>query len=167
MGAAQRIVLQFEEIWWATSDGSLPSFLYGADEPFPVWWSSLPKKRPILTGWIGGPRAARLAGLPGETLLARALESAAAIFGERPEALRDRLVASYSHEWLSDPFARGAYSHPLAGGMKAARALAAPIEGTLFFAGEATCDPPDNGTLDGAIASGRRAAREVAGLIRQ
>ena len=163
MGAAQRIVLQFDQICWARPDGSLPSFLYGADEPFPVWWSSLPKKRPILTGWIGGPRAARLAGLTGEALVSRALESVAAIFGEGPEALRDRLVASYSHDWLSDPFARGAYSYGGVGAREARRVLATPASDTLFLAGEATAEGGRNATVHGALASGRRAATEAAG----
>ena len=163
MGAAQRIVLQFEEIWWARPDGSLPSFLYGADEPFPVWWSSLPKKRPILTGWIGGPRAARLAGLTGEALLTRALESVAAIFGGRPEELRDRLVASYAHDWLSDPFTRGVYSYGGVGAREARRVLAAPVSDTLFVAGEAAAEGGRNATVHGALGSGRRAATEAVG----
>jgi monoamine oxidase len=163
MGAAQRIVLHFEEIWWAKPDGSLPSFVHGADEPFPVWWSSLPKQRPILTGWIGGPRAARLAGLTGEALVARALESAAAIFGERPEALRDRLVASYAHDWVSDPFALGVYSYGGVGAREARRLLAAPVSDTLFLAGEATADGGRNATVHGALASGRCAAAQALG----
>ena len=163
MGAAQRIVLHFDEIWWAKADGWLPSFVHGADEPFPVWWSSLPKKRPILTGWIGGPRAARLAGLTGEALLARALESVAALFGERPETLRDRLVASYAHDWVSDPFALGAYSYGGVGAREAHRILAAPVSDTLFLAGEATAEGGRNATVHGALASGRRAAMEAVG----
>jgi monoamine oxidase len=46
------------------------------------------------------------------------------------------------------------------GGTKAAKQLARPIDQTLFFAGEAT-EPDQSGTVSGAIASGRRAAREV------
>ena len=163
MGTAQRIVLQFEEIWWARPDGSLPSFVHGFDEPFPVWWTSLPRKRPILTGWAGGPRAARLSGLETEALLARALESAGAIFGEPPAALRDRLVQSHTHDWLSDPFARGAYSYGGVGAREARRLLAAPVSGTLFLAGEATAEAGRNATVHGALASGRRAARAVVG----
>jgi monoamine oxidase len=47
------------------------------------------------------------------------------------------------------------------GGLDAPRALAEPVRGTLFFAGEATDTSSHNGTVHGAIASGRRAAREV------
>ena len=74
--------------------------------------------------------------------------------------LEDQLDASASHDWRADPFARGAYSYIGVGGIGAPRALARPVEGTLFFAGEAT-DGPQIGTVAGALASGRRAAREV------
>ncbi len=163
MGAAQRIVLHFKEIWWATPDGSLPGFVYGDEEPFPVWWTSLPKELPILTGWAGGPRASALAGLTGEVLLARALDSAAAILGQRPRAVRDQLVQSYAHDWVSDPFALGAYSYGGIGAREARRLLAMPISDTLFLAGEATADGGRNATVHGALASGRRAAAQALG----
>ena len=44
--------------------------------------------------------------------------------------------------------------------MGAPRTLGRPVEGTLFFAGEATI-PDKIGTVAGALASGRRAAREA------
>ena len=59
-----------------------------------------------------------------------------------------------------DPYARGAYSYIGVGGNGAPRALARPVEGTLFFAGEAT-NAAEIGTVAGALSSGRRAAREV------
>ena len=65
------------------------------------------------------------------------------------------------HDWQADPFARGAYSYVPVGGLKAMRALARPIERTLFVAGEATHWEGMSGTVAGAIASGYRAAREV------
>ena len=76
---------------------------------------------------------------------------------------RSRLTASVRGSWLldwqHDPFSRGGYSYPHVGGANAGRPLARPIEGTLFFAGEATSR--DWGTVEGAIASGLRAARHV------
>jgi uncharacterized protein with NAD-binding domain and iron-sulfur cluster len=47
------------------------------------------------------------------------------------------------------------------GGLEARAALAQPVENTLFFAGEATNSDGHTATVHGAIASGRRAAREV------
>jgi monoamine oxidase len=46
------------------------------------------------------------------------------------------------------------------GGASAPSRLALPIEKTLFFAGEAT-EREENGTVQGAIVSGRKAARRV------
>jgi uncharacterized protein with NAD-binding domain and iron-sulfur cluster len=45
--------------------------------------------------------------------------------------------------------------------MDAARALAAPVADTLYFAGEATNSDGYNATVHGAIATGYRAAEEV------
>jgi monoamine oxidase len=47
------------------------------------------------------------------------------------------------------------------GGSEAGNELAVPIDGTLFFAGEATESDGQNGTVHGAIASGRRAAKQA------
>ena len=67
------------------------------------------------------------------------------------------------HNWQADPLAGGAYSYVLVGGMGAQRLLAQPLAGTLFFAGEASEYEGHHATVHGAIASGRRAAREVLG----
>jgi len=53
-----------------------------------------------------------------------------------------------------------AYRAHYVGGNGAPRALGRPVDGTLFFAGEAT-NGAEIGTVAGALASGRRAAREV------
>jgi monoamine oxidase len=45
--------------------------------------------------------------------------------------------------------------------MEASAVLARPLAGTMFFAGEATDTDGATGTVHGAIARGRRAARQV------
>jgi monoamine oxidase len=47
------------------------------------------------------------------------------------------------------------------GGEGCQQTLSAPLDNTLFFAGEATDISGHNGTVHGAIASGKRAAAEV------
>ena len=47
------------------------------------------------------------------------------------------------------------------GGDAAQQQLAAPVENTLFFAGEVTDFTGHHGTVHGAIASGHRAAAEI------
>jgi len=71
------------------------------------------------------------------------------------------VISSHTHDWQSDRWSLGAYSYALVGGADAHRELAAPVEDTLFFAGEATDARGHNGTVHGAIFSGYRAAREV------
>lgn len=70
------------------------------------------------------------------------------------------LAGSWTHDWQSDPFSRGAYSYAAVGGSGAAAELARPLDRTIFFAGEATSSD-QTGTVAGAIESGKRAASEV------
>lgn len=66
--------------------------------------------------------------------------------------------------WGTDPFARGAFSFDAVGAQAELRAaLSEPVGERLVFAGEAT-DVEAPGTLDGARASGMRAAADVARL---
>jgi monoamine oxidase len=66
--------------------------------------------------------------------------------------------------WAADPYARGAFSfNRIGSGPSDRRALAAPVDGRLYFAGEATSDDRP-GTVPGALLSGRRAARQVDGV---
>lgn len=97
-------------------------------------------------------------------LIEQALDSVQCILGvDTPVA--DELVASYVHDWNADPYARGAYSYIAAGGGDAPEALATPLRDRLFFAGEAT-DREHVGTVEAALASGMRAAREVSRALR-
>ena len=65
------------------------------------------------------------------------------------------------HDWGRDPFARGAYSYITVGGGDARLVLAAPVDDTLFFGGEATANDGQGGTVNGALATGERAAQEA------
>jgi monoamine oxidase len=161
MGRVERWVLRFREPFWEKAAGGESGFFHewrGA--AFPTWWSAAPTEVPMITGWAGGPAADALLNLSRTTILDRALESLKSLFGLPVAKLRGLLVDSHSHEWSADPYCRGAYSYVAVGGAHAPRELARPIAGTLYFAGEAT-EPDENGTVPGAIASGRRAARLI------
>jgi len=95
-----------------------------------------------------------------------ALDSLARMVGTDRGRVEARLEGWAFHDWDADPYARGAYSWVPAGGMDARDELARPVDGTLFFAGEATAKEGMNGTVDGAIESGRRAAREILAAAR-
>ena len=67
----------------------------------------------------------------------------------------------YSHDWQRDEFSRGAYRYVAVGGKDARAELAAPVDGVVFFAGEATAVASEAGTVAGALQSGERAAQEA------
>jgi monoamine oxidase len=158
MGAAHRIVLGFDAPWWAANGGNGPGFVRGTQEPIPVWWTALPSRVPLLTGWTGGPRAAALAGRGEDAMLRTALDSLASVFGRDPGDLRSRLRFAYFHDWVADPLAGGAYSYGGVGAIEARAALTRPVADTLFLAGEGVAQRGRNGTVHGALASGREAA---------
>src|SRR5258708_3330279 len=170
MGKVIRVTLRFRERFWEylprpskanskTMAGM--SFLFSHDYWFPTWWTMAPKKLPFLTGWAPFHCAERLTGQSEAYVAERALEALHRLMGLRAEELEGLLGHAYCHDWQSDPFARGAYSYGKAGGDGMEEALGRPIADTLFFAGEATDTDGHGGTVHGAIASGKRAAREI------
>jgi monoamine oxidase len=153
-GHAVRAVFRFKEIFWEPA----MSFLFGKTAVFPVWWSAHPMWVPLLTGWTGGPPADALAG---SDVADRAVDSLARHLDMPRREIEDQVIGHWSHDWATDPFARGAYSYGELNGIEAAQRFARPREKTLFFAGEATDSTGRSGTVHGALASGRRAAQEV------
>ncbi|MEV1053045.1 FAD-dependent oxidoreductase [Streptomyces sp. NPDC049887] len=79
------------------------------------------------------------------------------IYGQHiPDPIGHRVT-----RWAADPFALGSYSYPAVGSHpEDVDALAAPVAGRLFFAGEATSR--DHQTyVHGALLTGRREARRI------
>jgi monoamine oxidase len=162
MGAAVRVSLCFETEVFATQarladDG----FLLTGEPPFPAWWVSRPPPFPVVTAWAGGLHARALAGLSEAQRVRIALDAVTQVLGIDPARPHQGLRGGFSHDWLADPFSRGAYSYAAVGGSVAGEELAVPLEGTLFFAGEATESDGQNATVHGAIASAQRVAKEV------
>jgi monoamine oxidase len=153
-GPVVRVAMAFREAFWEKQHPGV-AFFHAPDAPFPTLWTPLPMHAPLLTCWAGGPKAAKLTGSSEKRLLKQALASVQAIL-----RTDDEPSAFLIHDWQADPFARGAYSYVKVGGTGAREELAAPLEDTLYFAGEAT-DTEQSGTVGGALASGQRAAREV------
>lgn len=153
-GPVVRVAMAFRSAFWEKEHPGV-AFFHSPQAPFPTFWTPLPMHAPLLTCWAGGPKAARLTGSSEKILLRSALESVRSVLGsiEEPRAF---LV----HDWQADPYARGGYSYVKVGGTGAREQLAAPLEDTLYFAGEAT-DTEQSGTVGGALASGIRAAREI------
>jgi monoamine oxidase len=164
-GAVIKAALLFRTPFWEDLDQGRyrgVSFFHSPRAPFPTFWTAHPERVPLLVAWAGGPNASRLARARVPDLVRGAVASLASIFGAR-SGIEDQLAAAWTHHWQQDPFARGAYSYVAVGGHGARRALAEPLDDTLFFAGEAADYEGEHGTVAGALASGERAAREAAG----
>jgi len=156
MGSATRITQVFRERFWEEAALGL-SFLFAAGEALPVWWSPAAESA-VLTGWIGGPRAAQVP--TGEALRDAGLATLEKIFGR--EDLAALLLDWNSHDWQSDPLSLGAYSYVPAGAMEASDALAEPVEDTLYFCGEHTDTTGQWGTVHAAMRSGMRVRQLLA-----
>jgi monoamine oxidase len=162
MGTAVRASLCFGSEFWAAQGGlSADDFLFTGVAPFPVWWVSRPPPFPVVTAWAAGPHARALAGQSEERRVRAALDALAGAITMDRKLLQRQLRGGYSHDWQADPFSRGAYSYAAVGGSSAGEELGAPVDATIFFAGEGTESDGQNATVHGAIASARRVAKEV------
>ena len=171
-GHVLKIVLRFRHAFWENAaflkerrgNGNAATgrlnFLHASGAEIPTWWTSLPVRAPLLTGWVGGVAAETLLAEEPGSRLERCLVALSDVMAVPRRELEKDLDAWASHDWRADPFARGAYSYVGVGGSGAPRALGRPVEDTLFFAGEAT-NGEQIGTVAGALGSGRRAAREL------
>jgi monoamine oxidase len=177
MGAVTRVTLVFRSRFWRDDDLLVTrseldadlrflSFLFTPQLTPAVWWTAMPQQTPVITGWVGGPKAEswqnrlRTSGDP-DPLLTESLRTLSAAFGISEESLRKELMSWHAHDWSADEHSRGAYSYAPAGALDASDKMSIPVAGTLYFAGEHTDTTGHWGTVHGAIRSGLRAARQV------
>src|SRR5438876_7377393 len=170
MGKAIRVMLRFQPRFWddlrpphSTESKSLAnmSFLLSHQDWFPTWWTTMPEQIPIITGWAPFHCAERLSGHSTDFVIEKSLRSLSCLLKLSKSELEGLLAHAYWHDWQSDPLSRGAYSYVKTGGDEVQHTLAAPVQATLFFAGEATDISGHNGTVHGAIGTGHRAAKQV------
>ena len=93
-----------------------------------------------------------------------------------PTTCKEHLFAPYDQpvaiSWINEEFSKGSYSNYAPGtyaffntfiddNHESVRKVFRSIDGRIFFAGEHTAPKGDNGSMDGAVNSGERAARMV------
>ncbi len=166
MGKILRVTLQFRDCFWTRPKAGVPDlskmhFLMADDDYFPTWWTMHPVEAPLLVGWSPDKCADRMKGMSQDERIAQARQSLQRALPDYAREIGEDLVAGFVHDWQADIYSRGAYSYVRVGGLGAQEALAAPVHGTLFFAGEATESKGHHATVHGAIATGLRAAEEV------
>jgi monoamine oxidase len=159
MGAVVKVLLRFREPFWEEREPDL-DFFHAPGAAFPTWWTTLPLRSAVLTGWAGGPAAEALSGRSEDEILTEATRTLSKLLAVTRGRIDRLLAGAHVADWRCEPLSRGAYSYARVGGAEGARKLAASVGGQLFFAGEAT-DAGQAGTVAGALASGRRVAAEV------
>src|SRR3984893_18397940 len=154
LGLADKVMLALDEPDTLPKDGNLR----GATMRTAMGSFHLrPFGQACIEGYFGGRFARQLEEAGDGALAAEAIDEIAALLGND---FRKKLKPLAESRWSHDPFARGSYSHALPGHAGKRAELAAPFDGRLFFAGEAT-SPNFFSTAHGARDSGERAAREV------
>ena len=163
MGDVVKVVLSFRSAFWEDIAGGRyknAAFMHRAGLPFSAFWTQIPLRVETICAWAGGTSAIALRNLSKEERIEAALDSVGKLFGE-PGRARAEFASAAIHDWERDPFARGAYSYVAVHGDDARTVFGQPVDDTLFFAGEATSDDGQGGTVNGALTTGERAAREV------
>ena len=117
----------------------------------------------MVEGFFGGACAGVLEREGPAGFVAFALDELAGLFGTE---IRQHLVPLVTTAWRADPWALGAYSHALPGHADDRARWAAPVDGRLFFAGEA-CSRHDFSTVHGAYRTGLEAAHAILDTIRR
>jgi monoamine oxidase len=154
LGLADKVMLALDEPEALPKDGNLR----GATMRTAMGSYHLrPFGQPSIEGYFGGCFARELEDAGEGALAAQSIDEIVALLGSDYRRKLKPLAAS---RWAHDPFARGSYSHAMPGCADCRAVLAAPVDGRLFFAGEAT-SPNFFSTAHGARDSGERAAREV------
>ena len=157
MGVLNKCYLRFRDAFWPTD----VDWIEHISVQHGVWieWVSFKRasNMPILLGFNAADRGREIEAWSDSKIVADAMKTLRTIYGGGiPEPIDYQIT-----RWATDPFALGSYSYNPVGATPRTRAtLAAPIEGKIFFAGEAS-EKDYFGTAHGAYLSGMRAAQEV------
>jgi monoamine oxidase len=158
-GHIVKIILQFDGPFWPAS-----MECFATDKHTGFWWRpgwNRPDEASVLTAYAGAALADRLVRLGNEAAIQIALDDLNQLFGN---PIKTKYNGGMVLNWQAEPYIEMAYSFCPVGAVGLRRVLSYPVEGVLFFAGEAT-SVERNATVHGAIESGWRAAKEVSAAL--
>jgi monoamine oxidase len=122
-----------------------------------------PFGQPLVIGFVGGSFARELESAGEGAMTAFAVDELAQLFGSD---VRHRVVKSTVTAWARDSYIGGGYSAARPGHAHRRLDLAAPVDGTLYFAGEA-CSVDNFATCHGAYLTGVAAAHAAADALQR
>lgn len=156
-GGVIKFQVEFQKAFWESHRhrGLKDIAFIFSDADVPTWWSQLPDKTPLLTGWLSGPRTVDISHTP-EVLYQKAVASLQYIFSCSPGEIESQIVHWHISDWTQDPFTFGAYSYPTLQSDKAIKFITLPVKNTLYFAGEAVYSGSAMGTVEAALTSAKK-----------
>lgn len=157
MGVLNKVYLKFPKIFW---NEEIENFGYLGDTlgKWSAWMSFVPYVgAPVLMAFHGGEKGFSIEELSDDEIIADAMKTLRVIYGGAIPEPEGYLIT----RWGKDPYSFGAYSHipPFASGNDY-DALFEPVDGVLYFAGEATSRKYP-ATQHGAYLTGVAAAKEI------
>jgi monoamine oxidase len=161
-GSVIKIFFQFDTPFWEEKSKDIAFII--SDQKVPTWWTQIPNKSSILTGWLGGPAAKELTDATDTAIIKIAIESLANIFSIESETIKAALKVSKIVHWSQDPYSLGGYSFATTQTAAARKLLQQGVEQTLFFAGEGLYEGDFPGTVEAALTTGRNVAKDIIGL---
>jgi monoamine oxidase len=149
-----RAAFQVETRFWE------PNGLSGfgaSDDPMELWHTTFdqPGPRSILLAYFKHDGARAVAAVPSDARVSEAMTRVSHLL----PGLEKHVTASIVKVWAEDPWAGGAYLQFLPGQLYDLKPHFARPEGRVHFAGDHTSHLP--GWMQGALASGHRAADEI------
>jgi monoamine oxidase len=154
LGLADKVFLRLD----GAEEFPKDSHLYGAvDRVGTGTYHLRPFGRPLIEAYFAGQCARDLEAAGEAAFASFAIGELASLLGG---GIRKRLHPVAATAWERDPYAMGSYSHALPGHADARLTLTAPVDGRVFFAGEA-CMVHDFSTAHGAYRSGVAAAEAI------
>lgn len=158
MGALTKIALGVEGERFGMAPGT--SLLEAGSPARLMNFDLFPDGKDLVIGYCGGDYARELSRAGPAEARAHVTDLLARMLGED---IRKAVTAASFPAWWTDPFSLGSYSVCLPGHDGAREALARPIGGRIWLAGEATAGGGAM-TVGGATLAGRAAAAAVARL---
>jgi monoamine oxidase len=164
-GDAMTILLRLRDVRLAERLGDFELLWGGGPTSFHRAYAATRNPPNTITAFVVGREARRRTALSDADAVEATLGDLRALL---PDGVSPGVVDGYAvRRWPSNSFVRGGYTFlPIGATVTHRRDLAAPVDGVLFFAGEATHAQGEAGTVHGAIETGYRAAEEVLRSLR-
>lgn len=157
MDSGSKFMLRFSDAFWAEDTGSI----LGGNKIPEYWVSSAGKNSGtyMLTAFVMGNRADYFQGMSEVQVQSELLDELALLYPtQNPANLCTGIVVQ---RWADEPYIRGAYSYPSPESTGMREILAEPVNGKIYFAGEACNVNGHIATVHGAMESAFLACKAI------